>query len=246
MSPITLITGAAGGLGQAVVARFADIGHTIVAVDLNSDALAACADRHRAGPGGIHVMPADLTDPGAIVDLGDRVHREVGAVDNLLNIAGYLHRGAMADTDVDTWGRTLDVNVTAPFLLTKAFRDDLRTTPRGRIVNCSSISATVGYPLPAYAASKAALSSLTRSLLFDFWGTNTTVNAVAPGAMRTPMVDIANEDKMVAKTPAGRIVTPEDVAATIAFLASDDARGINGTTVTIDGGATAIFSYAQP
>ncbi|MEE4023365.1 SDR family oxidoreductase [Gordonia sp. PKS22-38] len=243
MVSVTLVTGAAGGLGTAVVDRFAQRGDTIVAVDRDAELLQAVVDTSRARGADVHAFAADLTDAAAIGDLAARVHERVGRVTTLLNLAGYLHRGRVADTDLDQWSRSLDVNVTAPFLLTKAFRDDLREATRGRIVNCSSISASVGYPLPAYAASKAALSSLTRSSLFDFWGTSVTVNAVAPGAMRTPMVDIANEASMVAKTPGGRIVTPQEVAATIAFLASDDAQGINGVTVTIDGGATAVFSY---
>ncbi|RZK72853.1 MAG: SDR family oxidoreductase, partial [Rhodococcus sp. (in: high G+C Gram-positive bacteria)] len=161
----------------------------------------------------------------------------------LVNIAGILRRTHLADTTADSWRQVMDVNVTAPFLLTQAFADDLKAAEYGRVINCASFAGTRGYEYSAYAASKAALINLTSSLMFDFWGTAVTVNAVAPGAMVTPMLDRPAAERMAAKTPTGRILDPDDVAAVIGFIAGRASRGVNGTTTVIDGGASLLFSY---
>jgi 2-hydroxycyclohexanecarboxyl-CoA dehydrogenase len=243
-SPLAVVTGAAGGLGAAVAAHLGAAGFGIAAVDIDESALARTVAA--LGDDGIRAHPfiADIAAGGGVADLCSRIHAQLGAVSHLMNVAGILHRGGLGDTDEQAWRRTFDVNVSGPYLLTQALADDLREAPYGRVVNCTSISASVGYPFTAYAASKAALSNLTSSLLFAFWGSHVTVNAVAPGAMRTPMLDATLEAKMTAKTPTGEIVSADEVAAVMAFLASREASGVNGVTVTVDGGATAVFSYA--
>ncbi|GGG29938.1 dehydrogenase [Rhodococcoides trifolii] len=242
-SPLALLTGAGGGLGAAIARRLAASGTGVACVDVDGHAVEATV----ASLSGYGVpcagFVADISNPNGVDELHRAVGDTLGPVSHVLNVAGILHRGGLGNTDFDMWKRVLDVNVTGPFLLVQAFADQLRAAPYGRVINCASIGGTTGYPFTAYAASKAALSNMTGSLLFDFWGSDVTVNAVAPGAMRTPMLDASAESAMIGKTPSGKIVTADDVAAVFEFLASAASSGINGVTITVDGGATAQFSY---
>lgn len=243
-SPVAVVTGAGGGLG-AVTAKTlgTDLGLAVACVDIDEAGATRTAEELRSAGIEAAAFAVDITSESAAASLVEAVHAELGSVSHLINIAGILRRTHLADTDAASWRQVMDVNVTAPFLLTQAFADDLRNAEYGRVVNCASFAGTRGYEYPAYAASKAALINLTSSLLFDFWDTAVTVNAVAPGAMDTPMLDRAAADRMAAKTPTGRILDPEDVAAVIGFLAGPASRGVNGTTTVIDGGASLLFSY---
>ncbi|RZL24633.1 MAG: SDR family oxidoreductase [Rhodococcus sp. (in: high G+C Gram-positive bacteria)] len=242
-SAVAVVTGAGGGLGAATAKILGDLGLAVACVDIDEVAAQRTADELKSAGTESAAFGVDITSESAATSLLKAVHVELGAVSHLVNIAGILRRTHLADTDVASWRQVMDVNVTAPFLLTQAFADDLRRAEFGRVINCASFAGTRGYEYPAYAASKAALINLTSSLMFDFWGTSVTVNAVAPGAMDTPMLDRAAAERMSAKTPTGRILDPEDVAAVIAFLAARSSRGVNGTTTVIDGGASLLFSY---
>ncbi|QXW01306.1 SDR family NAD(P)-dependent oxidoreductase [Rhodococcus globerulus] len=242
-SAVAVVTGAGGGLGAATAKILGDLGLAVACVDIDEVAAQRTADELKSTGTESAAFGVDITSESAATSLLEAVHVEFGAVSHLVNIAGILRRTHLADTDAASWRQVMDVNVTAPFLLTKAFADDLRRAEFGRVINCASFAGTRGYEYPAYAASKAALINLTSSLMFDFWGTSVTVNAVAPGAMDTPMLDRAAAERMSAKTPTGRILDPEDVAAVIAFLAGRSSRGVNGTTTVIDGGASLLFSY---
>ncbi|MBY4127553.1 SDR family oxidoreductase [Rhodococcus fascians] len=240
---VAVVTGAGGGLGSEVAQLLSRSGLSIACVDVDADAVHRTASAITEAGGKAAAYALDLTVDGAAELLKKYVNDQLGHVSHLLNIAGILHRAGVRDTDVDTWRRVLEVNLTAPFQLTRIFAEDLRTAPYGRVVNCASISSLVGYPFTAYAASKAGLANLTSSSLFEFWGTQVTVNAVAPGAMITPMLDLTVVKVMAEKTPSGSIVTARQVADVIEFLSSERASGINGMTLPVDGGATAVYSY---
>jgi 2-hydroxycyclohexanecarboxyl-CoA dehydrogenase len=240
---VAVVTGAARGLGSKVALRLAEAGQRVACVDVDqgaADRTAALINElgYRACGYGV-----DVTSAAAVTQLRDAIAEHLGPVRSVLNIAGVIHRGSVTKTDEATWRHVIDVNLTGPFLIINAFAEDLRRAEHGRIINCSSISAGTGYPFAAYAASKAGLSSLTRSALFDFWGTQVTVNAVCPGAMDTPMLDRDAAPRMSARTPNGRLTTDDDVAAVFGFLNSTAAQAVNGVTLTVDGGATAVFSY---
>ncbi|BAH51367.1 SDR family NAD(P)-dependent oxidoreductase [Rhodococcus opacus] len=241
--PVAVVTGAGGGLGTVTATVLGELGLAVACVDI--DEAAAKRTATELGNNGVTsaAYGVDITSESAAGSLVDAVHADLGPVSHLVNIAGILRRTHLADTTADSWRQVMDVNVTAPFLLTQAFADDLKAAEYGRVINCASFAGTRGYEYPAYAASKAALINLTSSLMFDFWGTAVTVNAVAPGAMVTPMLDRPAAERMAAKTPTGRILDPDDVAAVIGFLAGRASRGVNGTTTVIDGGASLLFSY---
>lgn len=242
-SRVAVVTGAGSGLGAEVAWRLAAGGQAVACVDIDGDAAETTSERIRSAGVRSQSFDIDVSEEHAVSELAEAIPRQLGRVRSLINVAGILDRSCVTDSAPATWRRVLDTNLTGPYLLIRAFADQLRAADAGRVVNCSSISAGVGYPFAAYAASKAALSNLTKSALFDFWGTSVTVNAVCPGAMDTPMLDRDSADRMAARTPSGRIASTGDVCAAIEFLNSAAARSVNGVELVIDGGATAVFSY---
>jgi NAD(P)-dependent dehydrogenase (short-subunit alcohol dehydrogenase family) len=238
---VVLITGAAGGLGLAVAARFATLG-----ADL------ACVDRSVpnplpdiAGQGKLAWFAGDVSDEAAVARLRDDVRDELGPVDMVFNIAGILESKGLRSTDADTFRRVMDVNVVGTHNVTRAFAADMTSRGWGRVVNVGSVASVTGFPQLAYAASKAAVAGLTRSLVHAFWGTGVTVNAVCPGPMDTPMMDPSYLDSAARKTPTGRIVQPDEVAAVFEFFAAEQSASINGQILVVDGGATSVFDYAD-
>ncbi|WP_335934774.1 SDR family NAD(P)-dependent oxidoreductase [Streptomyces sp. PTD5-9] len=242
---IAVVTGAGGGLGAAVARRLATDGTAVACADIDAAAAEATAAGLRAEGRSAAGYGVDVTSEAALARLREAVHRDLGRPSALMNIAGILDRGQLADLDGAAFRRVVDVNLTGTYLAVRAFAGDLRDAPRGRIVNTASIAAVNGYPFPAYSASKAAVAQLTRSLLFDFWRTAVTVNGVCPGPMRTSMLDESAEAAFLDRTPAHRIATPEEVAEVFAFLAGPAADCVNGQNIVVDGGATAVFRW-QP
>lgn len=236
-----LITGAAGGMCRGINKRLGEAGHTLLCVDLDLERCQEAVKELRGEGITAYAFAADVTRQEDVERLRDEIKDTVGAAQVLINAAGILDRKMLLDHDVETFRRAIDINLVGPFALIRAFAEDLLAANWGRIINISSIAGTTGYPYPSYAASKAGLSNLTRSLLMDFWGTGVTVNSVCPGVVDTPMVIQQVRDQVPNKVPTGRIVDPEEIGALIAFLLTDDAQSINGADLVIDGGATQIF-----
>lgn len=240
-SRTVLVTGAGGGMGRGINARLAAAGHTVVLVDLDTEAAKRAADVVTASGGTARSYGADVTDPAALRELGDQVEAEVGPVDAVVNAAGILDRKYLKDHDDDSFARIVDINLIGPFRVIQRFAPGMVERGWGRIVNISSIAGVTGYPYPGYAASKGGLSNLTRSLVLDFWGSGVTVNAICPGVVDTPMVIDEVRRQVPRKVPTERIVDPDEIGALAAFLLTDDARNINGADILIDGGATRYF-----
>ncbi|MCU1434148.1 MAG: hypothetical protein JWR71_873 [Pseudarthrobacter sp.] len=237
-----LVTGAGGGMCRGINARLAGAGHNIVCVDLNAEASEAAAQTIRDSGGNASAFAADVADEAAVARLLAEVTSAVGPVQALVNAAGILDRKCLADSTAESFRRALDVNLVGPFNLIRAFSPAMIEAGWGRIINIASIAGVTGYPYPSYAASKAGLANLTRSLLEDFWGTGVTVNSVCPGVVDTPMVIQEVRDQVRRRVPTQNVIEPAEIGAMIAFLLTDDARNINGADLLIDGGATRLFS----
>ncbi|QXQ07132.1 SDR family oxidoreductase [Sphingosinicellaceae bacterium] len=217
-----VVTGAASGIGAATVARLRVDGAEVIAVDLTGDGLIADVS----------------TDDGiaAIVAACE------GRLDILINNAGVCPVGPAAELADADWRRALEINVTAPFRLSRALVPLLARSKAGRIVNTGSLMSSYGNAtLAAYSASKHAVLGLTRALANDFGPMGITVNCIQPGCIVTGMTAALLEDPAAVayyteRSPLGRLGLPEDIADVFAFLVSDDARFITGQGITVDGG----------
>lgn len=237
-----LVTGAAGGMCQGINAKLAEAGHTVLCADLNLGAAQQAADLIIQNGGSAKAFALDVTREESVQQLVSEVSDSVGNIHALVNAAGILDRKYLVDHDDSSFDRAIDINLNGPFRMIRAFSPQLVEQSWGRIINISSIAGTTGYHYPSYAASKAGLSNLTRSLLVDFWGTGVTVNSVCPGVVDTPMVIQKVRDQVTRKVPTEKIIEPAEIGAMINFLLTDDARSINGADLVIDGGATQVFS----
>jgi NAD(P)-dependent dehydrogenase (short-subunit alcohol dehydrogenase family) len=233
-----IVTGATGGIGQAIVDRFLREGATVVALGRRPEALAALAER---GDPRLHAAPIDLRDPASIAATADAWIGTLGRIDVLVNCAGVAFATKVLDISLEEWDETLATNLTGAFLLSQAVARHMIAHGGGAIVNISSVDAFIAEsPWAGYNASKAGLSQLTRSMAFELGHLGLRCNAVAPGFTMTPMMDYAMEEATwnhyMRVIPMRRFATADEQAGVVAFLASDDASYVNGVTIRVDGG----------
>jgi len=244
---VVVVTGAGHGIGRASALRFAREGGQVVVVDVNGDSAAETVGLIVEGGGAAHALAVDVSDERAVDGLGAEVAARHGRVDVLHNNAGRLRAGSVTELAVEEWDRTFAVNVRSMFLVSRALIPLMR--PRGgAIVNTASTSGLVGeMGIPAYNSSKGAVVNLTRQLAADYTREGIRVNCVCPGWIPTGfndpvlegLTDEEVEAMVVATVPMGRQGTPEEIAAAVAFLASDDATYVTGHALVVDGGLTA-------
>jgi NAD(P)-dependent dehydrogenase (short-subunit alcohol dehydrogenase family) len=224
MKPTAVITGAAGGIGGALVAGFRDAGYEVVGVD-------------RAPGGG--VVPLDVTDTDAV----NAFAAKLDSLAVLVNAAGILR--LREEYDPAVFASVVDINLTGTMRMAVACRPALAAA-KGAIVNIASIHALFGAPLsPGYAASKAGVAQLTKSLAVAWALDGIRVNAIAPGWIETPMTVPARSDEkrsrtILERTPLARWGTPDDIVGPALFLASDAARFVTGVVLPVDGGYAAM------
>jgi meso-butanediol dehydrogenase / (S,S)-butanediol dehydrogenase / diacetyl reductase len=234
-----LVTGAASGIGRATAVRLAADGAHVALADRNLEgAEQAAAEIQQAG-GDALAFQFDAASGASCRGLVDRVVATLGRLDILANIAGVMQRGPFAELTPEMWDTVLAVNITAVFHITQQALPHLTET-RGCVVNMASVSAIRGVPQSsAYSASKHAVVGLTKSLAGEFQDRHVRVNAIAPGPIDTPLI---RPIKPPAGSPLATIAwgEPEDVAGAVAYLVSDEAKFVNGTILSIDGGQTAV------
>jgi 3-oxoacyl-[acyl-carrier protein] reductase len=232
-----LVTGASGGIGAAVARVLHAAGATVGLSGTRVDPLQALAADLGARA---HVLPCDLSDLAAVDALARQAGDAMGAVDILVNNAGITRDGLMMRMSDADWDAVIAVNLTASFRLCRAALRPMMKARWGRIINVGSIVGTGGNPGQAnYAAAKAGLVGMSKSLAAEVASRNITVNTVAPGFIATAMTDKLTDDqkaRLMADIPAGRMGTAEEVAAAVLYLASPEAAYVTGATLHVNGG----------
>ncbi len=237
-----LVTGASGGIGAAIAAALHERGATVALSGTRRDALEAVA----AGLGGerVFVVPANLSEPESVAGLIPAAEAAMGQVDILVNNAGLTRDNLAMRMKDEDWNIVLQVNLTAAFQLSKACLRGMMKRRFGRIVGITSIVGVTGNPGQAnYAASKAGLIGMSKSLAAEVASRGITVNTVAPGFIATPMTDEltdAQKEKINGGIPAGRMGTPEEIAAAVVYLSSAEAGYVTGQTLHVNGGMAMI------
>jgi pyridoxal 4-dehydrogenase len=233
-----IVTGAAQGIGAAIAANLADAGATVVVADINADGAAAVAGK-LGDPN--FAVPVDVGDPDSVTSLHADVVARTGRIDILVNDAAIVPFIAWDDVDFDTWRRILRVDLDGVFLMSRASSDVMRTRGYGRIVNIASNTFFAGTPnMAPYVAAKGGVIGFTRALATELGPYGITVNAVSPGLTASEGVlasPHANAFDFVGTLQAlKRRAVPDDIAPAVAFLASEEAAWITGSTVNVDGG----------
>ena len=229
-----LITGAGGGIGAAIAKRLAKDGYTPILHSNTKDCTAAAESLH-----GI-ALRADLAEQSQLEAMVQEALARVGSIDVLVNNAGISVSGLLTDIDVQTRRRLFDVNVLAAIECTRLLLPSMIHRKSGCIVNISSMWGQVGASCEVdYSATKAALIGFTKALAQEVAPSGIRVNCIAPGVIRTPMLDCYDEEtlkSLAAETPLGRLGTPEDIAGAAAFLCSEQAGFITGQVLGVNGG----------
>ena len=232
-----LVTGASGGIGGAIARALHGAGATVGLSGTRVEPLQALAAElgERA-----HVLPCNLGDPEAVAALPKQAAEAMGGVDILVNNAGITRDNLFMRMSDEEWQSVLDVNLTATFKLCKGVLRGMMKSRWGRIVNISSVVGATGNPGQGnYAAAKAGMVGMTKSLAYEVASRGITANAVAPGFIGTAMTDKLNEDQKAAilgQIPAGRMGDPEEIAAAVLYLASPEAGYVTGSVLHVNGG----------
>lgn len=237
---VAIITGGASGIGESMANLFAAEGATVIAADINQDALDKISEKD-----GIHGMKLDVSSEQDWQQLVQKVSEQFGRIDILVNNAGITSEKAVDQITYEDWERLLKINGFGTLLGLKYVAPVMERQHRGAIVNLSSVTAKVGMGLNSYTASKGSVRALSKAAAVQYGGSGVRVNAVFPGVIETPMTQGLESSTEAlqgihAMTPLGRLGKPEEVAKAILFLASDESSFITGAELAIDGGYSAL------
>lgn len=238
---VAVVTGAGRGIGQTIAHSFAKAGAKVAVVSrTEANASKAAEEINAACPGAARGYAVDVANTNAMVEAGKRILEDFGRVDILVNNAGVTRDGLALRMSEADWDLVLDTNLKGAFNAVKAFQRSILRQKNARIINISSVIGLIGQAGQAnYAASKAGLIGLTKSLAKEFAGRGVTVNAIAPGFIVTDMTAELTEDQksqILKQIPLESFGAVEDIAHAALFLASEEARYITGQVLTVDGG----------
>lgn len=239
---VAIVTGASRGIGKAIALRLAKEGRHVVLVSRSAAPLADLQSQIQSTGGAASVKAVDVGDGPALATAIEEIATEQGRIDILVNNAGITRDGLVLRMSDEQWDEVLRVNLTSAFVACRAAARPMMKNRFGRIVNISSTSGVVGNAGQAnYAAAKAGLAGLTKSIARELGSKGITANVVAPGFITTDMTENLPQevkDKVTSMLAVPRLGTPEDIAAAVAYITSDDAGFLSGQILCVDGGMT--------
>jgi 3-oxoacyl-[acyl-carrier protein] reductase len=231
-----LVTGATGGIGGEIAKALKERGAKVAISGTREDRLRSLAEEI----GDVTALPCNLKDRTAVAALATQAENAVGTLDIVVNNAGITRDNLFMRMRDEEWDEVIAVNLTATFVLCRAALRNMMRRRYGRIINIASISGVIGNPGQGnYAASKAGMVGMTKSLAREVASRGITANCIAPGFIQTPMTDALNEkqvEAIAAAIPAGVFGKPEDISAAVIYLASGEARYVTGETIHVNGG----------
>ena len=248
---VALVTGASYGIGYAIATAFSKAGATIVFNDINQELFDKGLASYKADGIDARGYVCDVTNESAVNELVAKVEKEVGVIDILVNNAGIIRRIPMTEMSADEFRKVIDVDLNAPFIVSKAVIPSMIKKGHGKIINiCSMMSELGRETVSAYAAAKGGLKMLTKNIASEYGEFNIQCNGIGPGYIATPQTAPLRERQadgsrhpfdsfIIAKTPAARWGTSEDLAGPAVFLASDASNFVNGHILYVDGGILA-------
>ena len=241
-----IVTGGSSGIGKGIALRLAREGaNVVVNYSKSEDQAEAVVEEVKRFGGNAAAIRADVSKAHDVNNLVSQTVERFGKLNILVNNAGITLEKSLMDTTEEMWDKVIDIDLKSVFLCAKRCVPEILKQGRGRIVNISSIDGLVADPYcHAYCAAKGGVIGLTRVLALELGPKGITVNAIAPGLIDTPMVShFVNDPKAaegwISRTPVGRLGKPEDIAAMVAFLASDESEYISGAIISVDGGSYA-------
>lgn len=235
---VAIVTGAASGIGLGIAQLFVKEGAKVVFSDINESGKAA-AD---VAGGNALFIQCDISNTESVKNLIAKTLEALGTINILVNNAGIVRQNPISETSDEEWNAVINTNLKGPFLLTREVLPTFEKNGQGKIVNTASIAGIIGYEnLSSYCASKGGIIAMTRALALEFAPKKINVNCICPGAIKTGMTKMIEENETMLKQtlmviPAGRMGDPIDIANAALYLASDESDYVTGTSIVVDGG----------
>ncbi len=249
---VAIVTGASGGIGMAIAATLAEAGAAVAMLDLNAEAVAQAAAQLRAKGANAVAAACDTSDEASVAKAMEASRAALGPAEILVNNAGILRPGGLADIPIAQWNALLQVNLTGYLICAQAARRQMLEKGGGALVHIASIAATNPQPRSgAYSPSKAGVAMMSRQIALEWGPEGFRSNIVSPGFIRTPLSEAFYQapgirERREAIVPRRRIGTPQDIADAVTFLASARASYVNGAEILVDGGLDQVMMEMTP